>query len=52
MSQSAQNAVIAQSGGPTVVINASLVGVIEAIQETGLAGLKSQTPPSVALRPL
>jgi 6-phosphofructokinase 1 len=38
MSQSAQNAVIAQSGGPTVVINASLVGVIEAIQETGLAG--------------
>ncbi len=31
------NAVIAQSGGPTVVINSSLVGVIEAIQETSLA---------------
>jgi 6-phosphofructokinase len=31
------NAVVAQSGGPTVVINASLAGVVEAIQESGLA---------------
>lgn len=38
MSQPAGNAVIAQSGGPTVVINSSLVGVVEAIQQTGLAG--------------
>ncbi|MGE4633144.1 MAG: 6-phosphofructokinase [Planctomycetota bacterium] len=37
MSQSVGNAVIAQSGGPTVVINSSLAGVVEAIQETGLA---------------
>ncbi|MGE4619789.1 MAG: 6-phosphofructokinase [Planctomycetota bacterium] len=38
MSQPMGNAVIAQSGGPTVVINSSLVGIVEAIQETGLAG--------------
>lgn len=38
MSQPAGNAVIAQSGGPTVVINSSLVGVVEAIQNTGIAG--------------
>ena len=38
MSQPAGNAVIAQSGGPTVVINSSLAGVVEAIQETELAG--------------
>lgn len=38
MSQPVGNAVIAQSGGPTVVINSSLAGVVEAIQETGLAG--------------
>ncbi|MAW75934.1 MAG: 6-phosphofructokinase [Planctomycetes bacterium] len=38
MSQPAGNAVIAQSGGPTVVINSSLVGVVEAIQESGIAG--------------
>ncbi|OUW42257.1 hypothetical protein CBD41_09265, partial [bacterium TMED181] len=31
------NAVVAQSGGPTVVINASLAGVVEAIQKSGLA---------------
>ena len=31
------NAVVAQSGGPTVVINASLAGVVEAIQQSGLA---------------
>ncbi len=31
------NAIIAQSGGPTVVINSSLVGVIQAIREKGLA---------------
>jgi 6-phosphofructokinase 1 len=38
MNLPAGNAVIAQSGGPTVVINASLVGVIEEIQSTGIAG--------------
>ena len=31
------NAVVAQSGGPTEVINASLAGVVEAIQQSGLA---------------
>ncbi|MDC0648190.1 6-phosphofructokinase [bacterium] len=38
MTLPAGNAIIAQSGGPTVVINASLAGVVEAIQESGLAG--------------
>ncbi len=37
MSLPTGNAVVAQSGGPTVVINASLVGIIETIQQSGLA---------------
>ena len=42
------NAVVGQSGGPTGVINASLVGIIE---EAKKRGISTETPPKPVTTP-